>query len=121
MPPCLDRVDATLKSIIIKDISKGSIYFTTYPRYRGFPRRENRSFAGKQQDGSEVVLMGDFNAHFLEEGASLECRTSLLDRVNTELSLITMSWSPVTTGKFTWERKNTKSMFWGIRNFGKSK
>ena len=65
--------------------------------------------------------MGDFKAHFTEEGASLDCRASLLDRVSIKLSLATMNWSPVATKKFTWERKNTKSMFWGIRNFGKSK
>ena len=47
--------------------------------------------ACKQQYGLEVVLMGDFNVHFKEEGASFDCRSSLLDRVSTELSLPTMN------------------------------
>ena len=54
--------------------------------------------------------MGDFNAHFMEEGASLDCRASLLDRVSTELSLAMMNWSPVATGKFTWESRSTRSI-----------
>ena len=74
--------------------------------------------ACKQQDGLEV---GDFNAHFTEEGASLDCRASLLDRVSTELSLATMNWSPVATGKFTWESRSTRSILCvGIGNLGKS-
>ena len=66
--------------------------------------------ACKQQDGLELVLMGDLNAHFTEEGASLDCRASLLDRVSTELSLATMNWSPVATEKFTWESRSTRCM-----------
>ena len=66
--------------------------------------------ACKQQDGLEVVLMGYFNAHFSKEGASLDCRASLLDKGSKELSLATMNWSPVATGKFTWERRSITSM-----------
>ena len=54
--------------------------------------------------------MGDFNAHFTEEGASLDCGASLLDRVSTELSLATMNWSPVATGKFTWESRSKERL-----------
>ena len=66
--------------------------------------------ACKQEDGLEVVLIGNFNAQFTEGGASLDCRASLLDRISTEFSLATMNWSPVATGKFTWESRSTRSM-----------
>ena len=56
-----------------------------------------------------MALMGDFNAHFTEEDASLDCRASLLGRVSKELSFAMMNWSLVATGKFTWESRSTRS------------
>ncbi len=65
--------------------------------------------AGKQREGSEVVLMGDFNAHFNEEGVGLDCRASLLCRTNTVLGLAVLNWLPVAKGKFTWEGGSKRS------------
>ena len=53
-------------------------------------QEEMIAFLVCKQDGLEVVLMGDFYAHFTE-GASLDCRALLLDRMSTELSLVTMN------------------------------
>ena len=89
----------------------GVVYISPHIHYTtAFHEKMIEFLACKQQDGLEVVLMGDFNAHFTEGGASLDCRASLLDRVSTELSLATMNWSPVATGKFTWESRSTRSM-----------
>lgn len=56
----------------------------------------------KQRAGAEVVVMGDFNAHFDEAGVALDNRASFVVNLSGVAGLSIMNWQPGVTGKWTW-------------------
>ena len=41
----------------------------------------------KRQREEEILIMGDFNAHFSSEGRALDCRAKLLNRISKDLGM----------------------------------
>ena len=56
----------------------------------------------KQQEGLEVVVMGDFNAHFDSNHVALDPRAGLVGSLSQVANLRVMNWQPGVVGKWTW-------------------
>ena len=41
----------------------------------------------KRQQGEEILVMGDFNAHFDSDGKALDCRAKFLNRLSEVVGL----------------------------------
>ena len=50
----------------------------------------------------EVVIMGEFNAHFSEHRVEMDYRASLLLSVSNTLGLNVLNWLTQVYEKFTW-------------------
>ena len=56
----------------------------------------------KQRVGLEVVIMGDFNAHFDEKGVALDNKAGFVSDLAKVADLSIMNWQPGVSGKWTW-------------------
>ena len=57
----------------------------------------------KNQQGLDVPIMGDFNAHFNDEGEPLDCRAKFVQRLCEVVGVRTMNFKAITKGKWTWQ------------------
>jgi len=64
----------------------------------------------KQQDGLEVIVMGDFNAHFDENQVALDSRATLLENLSQVANLAVMNWRQGVVGRWTWSCGNKQSV-----------
>ena len=64
----------------------------------------------KQQEGLEVLIMGEFNAHFDDRRVALDSRASLVENLARAASLVVMNWEPGVVGKWTWGCENRQSV-----------
>ena len=64
----------------------------------------------KQQEGLEVVVMGDFNAHFDDNHVALDSRASLVEALSRVANLTVMNWEQGVVGKWTWGCDNRQSV-----------
>ena len=65
----------------------------------------------KRQQGEEILVMGDFNAHFGSDGKALDCRAKFLNRLSEVVGLRTLNFEDSTRGKWTWQGKEKLSVF----------
>ena len=64
----------------------------------------------KRQQGEEILVMGDFNAHFDIGGKALDCRAKFLNRLNKVGGLRIMNFADFTRGKWTWQGREKQSV-----------
>ena len=64
----------------------------------------------KSQQGEEMLVMGDFNAHFDSGGKALDCRTEFLNRLNKVGGLRIMKFADFTRGKWKWQGREKQSV-----------
>ena len=64
----------------------------------------------KRQQGEEILVMGDFNAHFDIGGKALDCRAKFLNRLNKVGGLRNMNFADFTRGKWTWQGREKQSV-----------
>ena len=60
--------------------------------------------------GMEVLIMGDFNAHFDNGGRAIDCRAKFLSRISEVGGLRIMNFEHCTRGKWTWHGRGKRSV-----------
>ena len=64
----------------------------------------------KRQQGEEILVMGDFNAHFGSDGKALDCRAKFLNRLSEVVGLRILNFEDSTRGKWTWQGREKQSV-----------
>ena len=65
----------------------------------------------KRQQGEEILVMGDFNAHFDSDGKALNCRAKFLNRLSEVVGFKILNFEDFTRGKRTWQGREKQSVF----------
>ena len=72
----------------------------------------------KKEHGLDVLIMGDLNAHFNDEGETLDCRAKFGQRLCEVVGLGTMNFEAIPKGKWTWQDGKKKSALYVLASQG---
>ena len=94
------------------DILIGVVYVTPQGLSKGMFKADQfvEFICDKRQQGEEILVMGDFNAHFDSGGKALDCRAKFLNRLNKVGGLRIMNFADFTRGKWTWQGREKQSV-----------
>ena len=94
------------------DILIGVVYVTPQGLSKGMFKADQfvEFICDKRQQGEEILVMGDFNAHFDIGGKALDCRAKFLNRLNKVGGLRIMNFADFTKGKWTWQGREKQSV-----------
>ena len=88
----------------VADTLLGVVYFTPHCGREVFDKGAKiiDFVLEKQWEGLKVVITGDFNAHFDENGVAQDNKASFLSDLSQMAGLSIMNWQPGVAGKWTW-------------------
>lgn len=109
----VEAVWARISGEGLKDTLVGVVYISPHTRGEMLVGKGDQLVdvvLEKQQEGLEVLIMGDFNAHFDESKVALDVRASLVENLSRVASLTVMNWEPEVAGKWTWGCEKKQSV-----------
>ena len=109
----LESVWARVSGEGIKDTLVGVVYISPHTRGEMLAGKGDQLadiVLEKQQEGLEVVVMGDFNAHFDGSHLALDARASLVESLSRVANLSVMNWQAGVVGKWTWGCESRQSV-----------
>ena len=109
----VEAVWARISGEGLKETLLGVVYISPHTRGEMLVGKGDRLVdvvLDKQQEGLEVLIMGDFNAHFDESKVALDVRASLVESLSRVANLTVMNWEPEVAGKWTWGCEQKQSV-----------